>query len=150
MPLYNCFGNHYCNNLKLSNLPQFNSYDAAYKIYMLPVKFCQQYTIAIDCLEPVEVFCGLYATNIIENTAAAQNLQLATYQKFVDMHFNQPVLYDKLKSDDFINKFLKINNTREGEIADKESQLKLFIKLPTKNASSITILEGDYRNCQFG
>lgn len=56
------------------------------------------------------------------------------------MSFTQPVLYTKLTELTDI-----IANDSAVELAQNELDLKMFIKLPKLNDSSITILEGDYR-----
>lgn len=151
MPLYNCFSNEQPSNsftasvspLLVSN-PIYRSFDTkdnAYKIYMIPIKFGQQYTVAIDCDFSIECFCGLYSTHLITDndlgTAAANNnidyLEKNTYQKITNCSFNKPFVYNKLK-----------NSTIIDTIYNQEDNLKLFIKIPVSNKSSIVVLEGDY------
>ena len=83
MPLYNCFSDRICNQLKIKfnseNIStgrdtqqrpisfiesvsevSFDTHDKKYKIYMVPVKLFNEYTIAIDCNVPVEMCCGIY------------------------------------------------------------------------------------------
>ena len=38
----------------------FSGSNPEYKIYMLPVKLFQKYTIAIDCQQEYELCCGIY------------------------------------------------------------------------------------------
>ena len=119
----------------------FDTKDNAYKIYMIPVKFGQQYTVAIDCDFSIECFCGLYSTHLITDndlgTVAANNnidyLEKNTYQKITNCSFNKPFVYNKLK-----------NSTIIDTIYNQEDNLKLFIKIPVSNKSSIVVLEGDY------
>lgn len=160
MSMYNCFSNRLCNNIKTEltwkngeeviKTVAINAYDTNYKIYMLPVKLFENYTIAIDCYQGVEMFCGLYNEKL-DTSERAKDLSKKTYVKIPKALFNQPFLYDKLhvkhwgwESDSSIisdtTKFLR------SEIAIRESELKLFIKIPATNTSSITVLEGDYRN----
>jgi hypothetical protein len=104
---------------------------------MIPIKLFQKYTIAIDSFNDVEVCCGFYGKYQYENTynEIAEN----TYQCFNSMLFNTPVLYDPTSG---LSKYLDPLNSLE--IAQHESDLKLFIKLPISNNSSIVVLEGDY------
>jgi hypothetical protein len=121
MSLYNCFNNKICNNiyykhnLKIANVsfdeskkednkenPKykdsysvFDSQDSKYRIYAFPVKLFCDYTIAVDCVNGLEMFCGLY-TNTLETTERGCALIAKTYKKFNKTLFNQPVLYDKL------------------------------------------------------
>lgn len=156
MPLYNCFSNEQPNSIfnvsinltntflpksKSSFMVSFNASNELYKIYMVPVKFNKQYTIAIDCDLGVECFCGLYSIhhitdNDLDTTASDNNiaaLENNTYQKISSCSFNRPFVYNKLKD-------LIIAN----DIYNREDNLKLFIKIPVSNKSSIVVLEGDY------
>lgn len=160
MPLYNCFSNRDCEHLDLSVeiIPGISGYTAEfktsedYKIYMIPVKLFQNYTIAIDCEGAVEMCCGFYdkyqhkdtADSLL--TASIAHLAQQTYTCYNSLQFATPVLFDKL----FKIKALliaKLGNDAEKylrKIASLEDSLKLFIKIPRTNKSSITILEGDY------
>lgn len=146
MPLYNCFSNKLCPDLALT-LEQgstFQSSDTSYKIYMLPVKLFQKYTIAIDSDLPVEFCCGLYhhyQASQEGSTTALKILNNSTYHREASMRFSQPILFQKL------DKSLKqiLNEQQLAQIARLEGALKLFIKLPAKNNSTIVVLEGDYQ-----
>lgn len=157
MSLYNCFSNRLCNNIKTSlegthsqNTIEINTYDTNYKIYMLPVKLFEKYTIAIDCYQGVELFCGIY-NETLDTSVKAKSLMKKTYVKVPKTLFNQPFIYDKLaigywgwtadpRALEDTATFLR------SELALRESELKLFIKVPATNTSSIAILAGDYRN----
>ena len=83
MSMYNCFSNRLCNNIKVVDpedreLPVINAYDSNYKIYMLPVKLFEKYTIAIDCYQGIELFCGLYNEKL-DTSDKAKNLIKKTY-----------------------------------------------------------------------
>lgn len=187
MSMYNCFSNRLCNNIKLNldleeqntratnRIISINAYDTNFKIYMLPVKLFENYTIAIDCYQGVELFCGFYNEKLDTSTKAIDLLK-RTYVKVPKALFNQPFIYDKLNIkhwnwlDENKQTKVKLGTTTTGifgtasgeairppalfntnkilrsEVAMKESELKLFIKVPATNTSSITVLEGDYRN----
>lgn len=186
MSMYNCFSNRLCNNIKtklewtaddntLIKSVTINSYDTNYKIYMCPVKLFENYTIAIDCYQGVELFCGFYNEKL-DVSPKAVDLIKRTYFKVPKALFSQPFIYDKLSvanwnwQDENSQTKLKLNQTTgvlgtatgivtrppifynaddkiiRSEIATRESELKLFIKVPTTNTSSIVVLEGDYRN----
>ena len=149
MPLYNCFSNNPCGNLKLSFTVQnknetknieFNTTDSNYKIYMVPVKLFKQYTIAIDSALPIEMCCGIYGI-YQDNRATFLDLPALTYQKVRASNFSAPFLYSKVI--DLIERFPEKSRN---ELAQNEDKLKLFIKIPAQNTSTITILEGDYRD----
>jgi hypothetical protein len=183
MSLYNCFNNKICNNIyykhriKVAN-PDFNIYleesisnsaykdsfrvfdarDSKYHIYALPIKLFSDYTIAIDCSQEIEMFCGFYKTTLdISNKSV--DLINRTYTKVNRAYFAQPFLYDKLnvkywnfeqdsliKGDGAYPRFLSDTAITRWDIANREQDLKLFIKIPASCRSSIVILEGDYRN----
>lgn len=142
----------------------FDSQDSKYRIYAIPVKLFANYTIAIDSNKGVEMFCGLYNTTL-DTSDKAIDLITRTYQKISRTIFKQPFLYDKLNinywtydkelsevtvADSQGQKRIKTQlNTdimSRWDLANREQDLKLFIKVPTSGRSSITILEGDFRH----
>lgn len=179
MSMYNCFSNRIINNIFLKIDPQtellagnspcpkieFSSYDPRYCIYAVPVKLFENYTIAIDCAQSIELFCGFYGTvlDLSDKKGDNRSLELikATYRKYNHTRFRQPFLYDALdakywtagdavatvhrKNQTAEKKFLKSSEVTRWDIANREHDLKLFIKVPSTCSSSITILEGDYR-----
>ena len=185
MSMYNCFSDRLCNNIKtklewkasdgtLLRSATINSYDTDYKIYMLPVKLFEKYTIAIDCYQGVELFCGFYNEKL-DTSTKAEDLIKRTYTKIPKALFNQPFMYDKLCVENWNwydeTNITKVDSTNKtgafgtasgtavvpprlyntdkilrSEVATRESELKLFIKIPATNSSSIVVLEGDYRN----
>lgn len=160
MPLYNCFSNKTCPHLDASVVvkaeerdeetdeiisegytAEFKSSDTAYHIYMVPIKFFQKYTIAIDCNEAVELCCGLYGQYAYGK--AYNTIMENTYVCYNNMRFDKPELFDQIEN---LKPFL--DPEHELEVAQHEDDLKLFIKLPANNKSSIVILEGDYTEYQ--
>lgn len=152
MPLYNCFNNKLYTNIYLSNLSMknviFDSSDSKYKIYAFPVKLFSDYTIAIECDQSIEMFCSFYKTSL-DASKKAIDLINRTYQKVNGTSFNQPFLYDKLDvkywPDENKATLMLDNVISRCDIANKEQDLKLFIKVPSSCNSTITVLEGDYR-----
>lgn len=168
MSMYNCFSNRLCNNAKatvswkdsqdqITRSVSINSYDANYKIYMFPARLFEKYTIAIDCYQGVEIFCGLYDKKLITSDKA-KDLIKRTYVRVPKALFNQPFIYDKLDVQHW-NWQMETELTATGasiwrdtskfvrsELAMHENNLKIFIKVPASNVSSITVLAGDYRN----
>lgn len=147
MPLYNCFSNRACPHLDIS-IPVSNSYTAVfktdqsfettlYKYYMVPVKFFKNYTLAIDSGSDVEVCCCIY-DEYHHTDADFVNIPKLTYQCFSDLQFKTPVLYSKLQN---LNNLLSDTSS---DLCQYEDSLKLILKLPVTNNSSIVILEGDY------
>lgn len=131
MPLYNCFSNKICSNLNIKEL-DFNSADSDYKIFILPIKLNTDYTVAVDCTGKIEFCCGLYDQYLFSYLTS-------THQVYTNTFFNQPILY-KISS-------LTLSEAEESKLQNNmEDNLKLFIKIPINNKSSITILEGNYLN----
>lgn len=165
MSLYNCFTDKIYNNVyfsftlnpKATKNSQvkvlFNAQSPAYRLYALPVKLFAEYTIAIDCDQGIEMFCGLYNTNL-DMSEQAEDLAARTYQRVHKARFNRPFLYTKLNADNWsvetdINEAgtaLRKDAFTRWDLTMREKDLKLFIKVPVSCKSSITILEGDYRD----
>ena len=155
MSLYNCFSNTLCPRLNISfdvvadtingdnnevikgYTAKFDTRETNYKIYMIPIKLFQKYTIAIDCFTDVEMCCGFYGK--YQYDATYDKIAEDTYKCFNSLLFNKPVLYDPTAA---LKKYLDPRHPLE--IAQHETDLKLFIKLPISNKSSIVVLEGDY------
>lgn len=161
MPLYNCFSDHVCNNIELifdigkedKKSITFSGSDPEYKIYMLPVKLFQKYTIAIDCQQKYELCCGIYG-KYLDTREVFRQIPIKTYKKVMGQ-FNKPILYDLaelLPSKRDIGSDAEKKQWEETMtwLAKNECDLKLFIKLPATNNSSITVLEGDYRSWNDG
>lgn len=159
MSMYNCFNDRICNNIYYNNSDRsvvFDFRDPQYKIYAIPVKLFYNYTIAIDCSLGIELFCGLY-NGQLDTSAKALTIADKTYKKVNKVLFNQPFLYDKLDIKNWlfeseIDGLASNNKITRWDIAKREQDLKLFIKIPSTCKSSVVILEGDYRafnNCRY-
>lgn len=164
MSLYNCFNNKIYNNIdcRFNYTAEadtenafnvvFDSQDSGYRIYAFPVKLFSNYTIAIDCAQGIEMFCGFYR-NILDTSDKNTKLITKTYKRYNQAFFKQPFLYDNL-SVNYWNANKEIedlsNNADEvitrWDIINREQDLKLFIKVPASCKSSIVILEGNYLN----
>lgn len=140
MPLYNCFSNTLVDKLTLTGKVMngqtftFDSSDTNYKIYMLPVKMFKNYTVAVDCDSDIELCCGLYDT-YQDTRQQFDTLHSDTYVKITRPIFSNPILFTGLT---------EINKPLEIALAQNEQALKLFIKIPVKTKTSITVLEGNY------
>ena len=152
MQLYNCFSNEIPLNLdirfELNNkqLINISSKDTNYRYYILPVKLCKEYTIAIENTSAIEMFCCYYdGNNLIDgvshsgeeiNTNSNKKLASLTYKKINNSFFNKPFLYDNLLNIDK-SEFYE-------EMLQYEKYLNLVIKLPYDCKSSIVVQEGNY------
>ena len=172
MSLYNCFTDKIYSNVyfpfvinpatSTKNKQKeikvvINANEPEYNLYALPVKLFANYTVAVDCDKGIEMFCGLYNTNL-DTSTKAQNLAARTYQKVNRTIFSQPFLYTKLdvanwpesldfEYDENGNKTaVRSDVFTRWDLTAREKDLKLFIKVPVSCRSSITILEGDFRS----
>ena len=116
----------------------FDTHDTNYKIFMLPVKLFQTYTIAIDSSLPIEICCGVYGKyqDTREKFIEVPGL---TYKKFSHSQFLKPILYTEILN---LNQLALSDSIVE--LAQNEADLKLFLKIPVSNTSTIVILEGNY------
>ena len=164
MSLYNCFSNRVCEKLDLKfdiiklnssignstetrHSVSFNSADSLYKIYMVPIKLFQEYTIAVDSELPIEICCGMYG-EYQDSREKFKNIPRYTYHNCGITKFANPIVYNKLTWEN-IKEWVSGNKEATNdliEILQNEADLKLFIKIPMVNKSSIVILEGDYLN----
>ena len=141
MPLYNCFSNHICTQFYADiNGNIFDTSDTNYKIYYFPVKLFKEYTIAISSELPIEICCGIYG-KYQDSRIKFAPLYTATYQRINSSIFSAPFLYTKLTSLDSL-----VHIDSAVELAQNEGDLKMFIKVPVANKSSIVVLEGNYCN----
>lgn len=132
MSMYNCFSNespakfNYSFSLYNSS-KHFNVNDTNFKIYMVPIKVGQVYTLSLNISKPFEIICGYYSHNeIIE-------MCHDTYTTINSCISSEVIVYDKVKS--MLNPKYSFDN-----------DFYMFIKLPISYNSSIVVLEGDYSN----
>ena len=122
MSLYNCFS-----NVTISPLDS----DDSYNYFAMPVKFNQVYTIGLDSLAPVEMYCTLWKKTAISGSLI-DSLERNTRVSYINCSMQAPVVYGALKNFD------------AKDYLDFFDCLKLIIKVPKYNSTSITVLEGDY------
>lgn len=152
----------------------FYSKDTSYIIYMLPIKFFKEYTIALDNSVGTEICCGFYTDYLHElpdklylneNQVQASPVDVSqflsdrTYKYFPELRFNNSILWKGITLDvindvitDCLDAAIKGSDLSAAErkkiykqrIFELENSLKLFIKIPVKCQTSIVVLEGDY------
>ena len=132
MSLYNCFSN---TTITIADQDEFFNY------FSVPVKFGQIYTIGLDSQRPIDVYCTLWNKGII-NSSATRNLEAATRLRIPTCSMGTPFLYTTLK--DIIT-----SNSGSGTLDSQNyinflNCVRLIIKVPKTNSTSITVLEGDY------
>lgn len=160
MSLYNCFSDRILtsaqiplifNNNTLEYTRKDFSYFATndkYKVYAIPVKFNEKYTLAIDAPGTIELFCGFlgkdyYFPSFTDSEKTKPNLlvETMTFKRATNLTFNKPILIGSLAAENLINKLTE-------EHWQHEECLHLFLKVPTTFDSTITLLEGDYVNAE--
>ena len=134
MMFYNCFSDKLVTNLIYND---FNADNMKYKIYAVPIKFDKKYLIGIDSDSQVEFACGLFDGNVqvtsinTGNDSTDNSLYKISHKTFNAISLNNPIEYS-VNSVDMENNIL---------IKKYESCLTLFIKIPTQNKSTISIVE---------
>ena len=123
------------------------TYESNSKIYAVPIKLFKEYTIGIDCNTPVELMLDFYNRDFeitVINKETMDKLHNYSYKIERDCKFNRPFLFSKALfsdgtfSNDVLEEFLK-----------QEDSFRLLIKVPNKNNSSISVVEGNYiKNCE--
>lgn len=145
MSMYNCFSNEQAKNLQLdvkdvegNTKFNFDTTNDNFKIYMVPVKFFEKYTIGIECDTKIEIVAGIYDNERLINYSTDSSditLYNATYVKRVGTKISSPFIYDKL---------VDLGTTLTKRLYSQENNLKLFIKVPSTSTSSVVIIEGDF------
>lgn len=139
MQLYNCFNSEVPSIFKfIQNDIYFNTEDDSYKYYIVPIKLDKSYTIALEgsCEIMYCLYGDIQVDNLVLDGTKLNNILQLTYKKYDSMRFSTPVLYE-----------VSLSDTYRKLLSPYENQLKLIIKLPHDLTSTITILEGDYRDC---
>ena len=141
MSMYNCFSNASMASGRFeTNNSVFDANSDEYTIFVVPVRYNQKYTIAIDWHGTIEMCCGYYLNGNVSSSALSENqssngdkIRLNTYYKASEPRFNHPFVFDKLvDNSNFVNDYAC------------EKYFKLFLKVPLSCKSSIVVLEGDY------
>ena len=137
MGMYNCFFYQRPNRIYHifkdggKTIYKIDTDNKNYNYYIVPVKFDQLYTISIDSSLPYELTCILYNNMFINNTPL--ELVKESLMTVPSSKVKKPFLYST--QFDCVNEHWR-----------KEKDLKLVLKLPKSVESSITILEGNYKD----
>lgn len=155
-PYYNCFSDEYLSGVSLikkDSMPFVECVDKAdpnYKIVSIPISLCQEYTIAIDCPNEV-IMCPVFVGKkgiLEEQTRILQSSLLVAphpmvHEKsnyiFNQLSFNNPVYF-------FSPCIPGVYDKAQLALPQYEKYLRLLIRLPIQNSSTITVLQGHFRN----
>jgi hypothetical protein len=148
MSMYNCFSNELVKSLSVQTAKlTFDTANDNFKIYMVPVKLFEKYTIGFECDTKIEMFVGLYDNEKLinfSNNSDDFTLYDATYVKRVGTKISSPFLYDRLFNLESILTSPSFGSSVTKFIYNQENNLKLFIKVPATSTSSLVVLEGDF------
>ena len=170
LPFYNCYCGETIADVDFdSNSNVYtNKKSTLYKIMSVPVRFGKTYTIAFNSELPVEVISVIYGrkgiikekTDNLNDIADNVYQSKPTYKRFNKLSFSHPVTYrtkdwHQLYQSYIYGKYGKIVENPDGSVvADDnfydqglgqfEKYLRLLIKVPATNNSSLVVLEGDY------
>lgn len=157
----------------------YSSSTEQFKIASVPVKFGKTYTIALSSDVPVETMLVVYGpkgliTDLTNNLNDIIETEIkddvyrfdakGTYQKFLKTSFEHPIQYRTKDWHQLYNVYERKNGKLQSVIDDElimnnqnydqalgqfEKYLRLLIKVPVSNSSSLVVLEGDYSLDQF-
>lgn len=142
MPYYNCFNYKLSQDLRIESsgqiVPRKNSKS---KVILIPIKFNQTYTIAIDC-GAVSIKPILYdSTGLMKNSYYASSYLVDEFGSLFKtisypyLSFAKPITY-RLDTSTVPE--------MEEEVVKYEKYLYLVLQTSVQNQSSIVVLEGDY------
>ena len=173
MPFYNCYCGDTLSDVDFDSRGNVytSSANSFYKIMSVPVRFGKTYTIAFNSELPVEMITVIYGRKgIIQSktdnlndiiSSNANYVSKNTYQSFQKMSFTHPVTirtkswhqlyksyirgkYGKLVDEaPDVEMSIEDGNYDQG-LGQFEKYLRLLIKVPSNNKSSLVVLEGDY------
>ena len=139
MQMYNCFSNETVDKLKTSFTKDskkfdIDSNDDNFKCYCIRVLPDTEYTVAISCPYYQMFYVNVDSTNTYYGKASSEFMIKSS-------SFDKPFVIKTPK-------FRKSEDKGDEEVFTGSSlnDFRLIIRLPINNNSSITILEGDYRN----
>ena len=144
MPYYNCFSNEYVDYLSLTKkdgvVKLVESNNSKYKVLSVPIKFCQKYTIAIQCNSEVDILPVFIGKKGLLKEKTAELHQLAHHGKYYPrMQFNSPIVYES----PHIN---SVQDLVQSSSQTYDKYLRLLIQVPANLTSSIVVIEGDFKN----
>ena len=126
MSFYNCYCGESPSGVDIVNARATNKpIDNSYKLFVVPVKFDTNYNIAIECDTDIEITYGFYGIKGVVDV----DLFSIPYVKIPKCTLTSP--YNMFKFD------------CPEQYSHMERYLRLFIKVPRYNTSSLVVIEGD-------
>lgn len=157
MPFYNCFNYQTMEQLYLTDsAPHYvTESNLNYKLFSIPIKFGETYTIALDCPSKVRCMCVIHSdigmvSKLNQTTITGDKVYFTedkliqtTYRMFESTNFNKPFLF-RVGLDDLDGTADALTDTQKKALYDREKDLYLVIQVPVETVTSVTVLEGDY------
>ena len=147
MGMYNCYTNKQLDNYKLdSNKGLVLDANADTELLLIPVKFNQVYTIALNCDVPFKYACMLYDDFVgqIQLSTISTNLNIKTVKS---ARFNEPFYINTGDEIDIVKFSTEDENKAKASYYySNEYYLTLAIEVPKNLKTSVVVLEGKYRN----
>ncbi len=146
MPYYNCFSNEYVDYLSLIKkdgvVKLVESNNPKYKVLSVPIKFCQKYTIAIQCNSEVSILPVFIGKKGLLKEKTEELHQLAHHGRYYPrIQFNSPIVYES----PHIN---SVQDLIQSSLQTYDKYLRLLIQVPANLTSSIVVIEGDFKNAK--
>lgn len=147
MPFYNCVTNEFTTNIKLYDDHISSRQNNDFKVFKIPIKLNQKYTIAIDCPSKLIISSAFLRDNNLithigmTNQVDLTDIAITSYnvcKSYINSRYTSPIVYEfnTTDSDENINRLFETY----------KDYLYLLIQVPLSNTSSVTVLEGDYTN----
>ena len=148
MPMYNCFSNDSVSNISIidNTGKVLMQSDNTCTIYDIDVKLHKVYTVYVSCPTEVELIACYYSNGRVIDLSSGYNISFpyeSTRVIKTNTQFNDPFIYDNLTN---VANWEGMNEEQLSLLYKERKNLKLFIKVPKENKSSIVVLEGDYMN----
>ena len=155
MPFYNCCTNEYVDNIDFVDVngtyQVISSDDSRYKVLSVPVRFGQKYNIAIDCDTPLDMILCFYGPKgLLSDLTNGRNAEGNVLPGLLDLSSS---IYKRVQASQFSSPFTYetpswkvLQDANLARILQFERYLRLIIKIPVNNNSSIVVIEGDILN----
>lgn len=118
-----------------TNVSYILTSNSAYQVYLIPIKFNQTYTIALDCPSPIHMRSVIYDNSGMVKYRSLKN------SYYSDM-LEESYMYKSVAQ--FHKPFTYSVRTDSATIYLQQDNLYLALQLPSACSSSIVVLEGDY------
>lgn len=154
LSMYNCYANQSPANFKyVSNNINFNTSDDNYALYMIPIKFNQNYLVGINSNLQYECILGFYDDSNNQLFTKFETEEIGNkFKNFIDKTYKQissSTLLNPISISTDYNLFelnsqggLYVEDSLLGDILySHEKDLKLFIKLPINVNTAIVVIE---------